>query len=96
MKIKYVFHGIVLLILFALFLWQTIVATLKYLERTTISSISFEDDGLILFPSITVCKKYSNGLSENVIKNRSMNIVDKIDLLNKNSSYILIWTTDIW
>ena len=85
MKIKYVFNGIVLIILFALFLWQTIVATLKYLERTTISSISFEDDGLILFPSITVCKKYSNGLSENVIKNRSMNIEDKIDLLHKNS-----------
>ena len=53
--------------LFFLFAWQTIYATIKYLERTTITSTYNEDDNSILFPSVTVCKKYLNGLSESDI-----------------------------
>ena len=58
MKIKFLSDSLFLIILFALFLWQTFHATLKYLDGTISTSISSVDDGTILFPSVTVCKKY--------------------------------------
>ena len=70
------------IILFALFSWQTLCATLKYLEKTTYISTSDVDEGSILFPSITVCKKYFNGLSEKVIENVSIDIQDKISQIH--------------
>ena len=74
-KILYAFWFIVL---FALFVWQTLHATLKYLDKTTITSTSDIDDGTILFPSITVCKKYSQFNLESYLMNKSINVSDKI------------------
>ena len=77
-----------LVILFALFMWQTIFVTLKYLEFNTIMSTSSSDEGSILFPSITVCKKYSfNTYSSMSIRNTSMSLSEKITLLQKS-----LWT----
>ena len=81
MKKKYL-HNISLLVLFALFLWQTISATLKYVERNTITSTSIIDEGSIMFPSITVCKKYLNGPNEEYMKDLSKNIDEKIEKLH--------------
>ena len=82
---KIVFHIIFLAILFSLFLWQSIQATLKYLQRTTIASTSIVDEGSILFPSITVCKKYSNGLYKAEIENISVNIEDKLKTIHNRT-----------
>ena len=71
-----------LAILFVIFLWQTIAATLKYFEMTTIMSTSTSDEGAILFPSITVCKKYLHGNTD--IHNSSKSVSDKITMLQKN------------
>ena len=74
-----------LAILFVIFLWQTIAATLKYFEKTTIMSTSTSDEGAILFPSITVCKKYLHGNTD--IHNSSKSVSDKITMLQRN-----LWT----
>ena len=75
-------------ILFALFLWQSLMATLKYMEFATIMSTSSSDEGSILFPSISVCKKYSfNTYAALSIKNTSMSLSEKIILLQK-----YLWT----
>ena len=77
-----------LAILFSLFMWQTIFATLKYLEFTTIMSTSNSDEGSILFPSISVCKKYSfNTYAAQSIRNTSMSFSEKINLLKEK-----LWT----
>ena len=71
------------MILFALFLWQSITATFKLLERKTfISSVNI-DDFSILFPSITICKRHLNGLHSTELKNKSLTIQDKISLLHE-------------
>ena len=85
MEKKYMFKFCFILVLFSLFLWQTIAATLKYLERKTITSTYNTDEGTILFPSITVCKKYSVVLYESDIRNMSMKIEKKIWNLYKNT-----------
>ena len=82
---KIVFHIFFLAILFSLFLWQSIQATLKYLQRTTLASTSIVDEGSILFPSITVCKKYSNGLYKAEIENISVNIEDKLNTIHNRT-----------
>ena len=74
-----------MIILFSLFLWQTIEATFKWLNRNTIISSSNMDDGEVLFPSITVCKKYLNGLHVDVIENKSLSVKDKIAILQENT-----------
>ena len=58
MKMKIFIDGLFLIILFALFSWQTFNAAMKYLDRTISTHVTSSDDGMILFPSITVCKKY--------------------------------------
>ena len=72
-----------MVVLFMLFLWQTVYATLKYLEKTTIASTTHKDEESILFPSITVCKKYLMGLNEEKIHNASM-LIAKISRLNES------------
>ena len=79
------FNGFMMIILFSLFLWQTIEATFKWLNKNTIISSSNMDDGAVLFPSITVCKKYLNGLHVDVIENKSMPVKDKIAILHENT-----------
>ena len=69
---KYEFiNTFIVLFLLLLFLWQTISATLKYLKGTTITSTINIDDGSILFPSVTVCKKYWFGSDESDFKDYS-------------------------
>ena len=82
MKLKYLFDTFFLIILFSLFLWQTFDATMKYLNRSISTSISSVDDGKILFPSVTVCKKYFNGLEEEEIRNMSLSMEDKLARLH--------------
>ena len=62
-----------------------ISAILKYSEKQTIASTYFTDDGSILFPSITVCKKYLIGPSAHQFRNTSMPIEDKINQLHRNT-----------
>ena len=82
MKTNCIFRTFFLVVLILLFLWQTMYATLKYLERTTIASTTYIDHGSISFPSITVCKKYSNGPSLRKIINSSISIGAKINQLH--------------
>ena len=70
-----------MIILFILFFWQTYTATIKYLEATTTASTSNKDEDSILFPSITICKKYLMGLYDDEIYNASM-LIPEISLLN--------------
>ena len=81
---RLIFKQIITMILFALFLWQSITATFKFLERKTfISSVNI-DDFSILFPSITICKRHLNGLHYfRELKNKSLTIQDKISLLHE-------------
>ena len=85
MKKVYFINGLCLLVLFAIFLWETISAILKYSEKQTIASTYFADDGSILFPSITVCKKYLIGPSAHQFRKTSMPIEDKINHLHRNT-----------
>ena len=84
MKKIVVFNFMVMLILFMLFSWQTYMAVLKYLTFDTRMSSTNIDDGSILFPSITVCKKYLNGLSEKSIADTGTTNQEKIDLVRNN------------
>ena len=84
MKKKYWINGFMIVSLFALFLWQSSIALLKYLERTTITSTSNFDNGAILFPSVTVCKSYVTGFYGNNVKNVSLDIKQKINHIRKN------------
>ena len=84
MKNIAVFNFLVMMILFLLFSWQTYYAVVKYLTYDTRMSSSNIDAGSILYPSITVCKKYSDGLSQQDIKNKSYTIKNKIDILHRN------------
>ena len=84
MENRYLFNTFFLLVLFILFFWQALSATLKYLEKTTIESTIKKYDDSILFPSITVCQKYFMGLHETEIYNASMSIEDKVDILHTN------------
>ena len=79
------FNGFMMIVLFSLFLWQTFEATRKWLNKNTIMSSSNMDDGAVLYPSITVCKKYLNGLYEDVVENKSMSVKDKISILHENT-----------
>ena len=79
------FNGFITMILLALFIWQTIYAALKWLEFTTITSSSSEDEGSVLFPSITVCKNYLNGLRPEVVTNASLDTKDKIEILHQKT-----------
>ena len=89
MNIKRFINRAVLFVLFGLFIWQTILAIMKYMERTTITSSNNRDEGSILFPSITVCKNYLNGPNYLQIKNESV----KIETLNLNTNlYNKIWS----
>ena len=83
-KVYFFINGLCLLILFAIFLWETISAILKYSEKKTIASTYFTDDGFILFPSITVCKKYLMGPNAIQLGNISMPIEAKVDRLHRN------------
>ena len=85
MNLKQIVNCFSLFILAALFLWQTVFAIMKYLEKTTVVHTINIDEDLILFPSITVCKKVSNGLYEREIKDSSANIDDKIYKLHFNA-----------
>ena len=81
MEKKYLFNTVCMIILFILFFWQTYTATIKYLEATTTASTSNKDEDSILFPSITVCKKYLMGNYDDEIYNASM-LIPEISLLN--------------
>ena len=85
MKKVYFINGLCLLVLFAIFSWETISAILKYSERQTLASTYFTDDGSILFPSITVCKKYLIGPGATQLGNISMPIEAKVDRLHMNT-----------
>ena len=87
MNIKQFINRAVLFVLFGLFIWQTILAIMKYMERTTITSSNNRDEGSILFPSITVCKNYLNGPNYLQIKNENV----KVETLNRNL-YNKIWS----
>ena len=87
MNIKRFINRAFLLVLLGLFIWQTILAIMKYMERTTITSSNNRDEGSILFPSITVCKNYLNGPNYLQIKNENL----KIETLDKNL-YNKIWS----
>ena len=85
MRRKYWISSFIVVSLFVLFMWQSITALLKYLERTTITSTSNIDNGTILFPSVTVCKRYVTGFYENdVDKNVTLDIQQKINHFRKN------------
>ena len=84
MKKIFVFNFLMKIVLLILFLWQTYLAVSKYLSFDTKMSTSNIDVGTILYPSITVCKNYLNGLSENQMDNSTMTVKDKIDFLHKN------------
>ena len=60
---KVIFNQLISLFLFALFLWQSLVATFKFLDRKTYISSENVDYFTILFPSITICKRHLNGVS---------------------------------
>ena len=87
MNIKRFINRAVLFVLFGLFIWQTILAIMKYMERTTITSSNNRDEGSILFPSITVCKNYLNGPNYLKIKNENL----KNETLNRDL-YNKIWS----
>ena len=78
-----ILNTFIVLFLLLLFLWQTINATLKYLKGTTITSSINIDDGSILFPSVTVCKKYWFGRDESDFHNFSQLITK--DRMHKNA-----------
>ena len=85
MKKLLVFNKIITCCLFTTFLWQSIVATLKLLDRKT-SIFSDNVDGLsILFPSITICKKHLNGIHPDDIQNKSLSVQNKISILHENT-----------
>ena len=72
------------LILLLLFFWETISATLKYMKGTTVTSTVNIDDGLILFPSVTVCKKYWFGVDESDYSNNLSQLILK-DRMHQNA-----------
>ena len=78
---KLIFNKVISLILFGLFLWQSIYATLKNLQRKTYVSSENVDEFSILFPSITICKRHMNGIGTIQLKNSSFLIQDKISML---------------
>ena len=82
MKKILLFNAFITLILLGLFSWQTYTAGMKYLEMTTIMSSSSEDEGSVLFPSVTVCKNYLNGLRPEVVKNETLETKEKINILH--------------
>ena len=53
------FKLFIILILILVFAWQSYVIVDKYITSKTSMQISLQDDGEILFPSITFCKKYA-------------------------------------
>ena len=81
MRKKNLFNTFCMIVLLILFIWQTMCATLKYLGKTTITSTSHIDEDSILFPSITVCKKYFLGYYDEDIYNASM-LIPQISRLN--------------
>ena len=83
MRGKYWINSFIVVSLFGLFLWQSIIALSKYLERTTITSTSNFDNGAILFPSVTVCKRYVSGFYDNDLKNVTLDIQQKINQFRK-------------
>ena len=82
---KLVFNKTISLILFAIFLWQSIIATLKFLERKTFISSENFDDSSVLFPSITICKRHLNGIHLTELKNETLTIQDKIFILHEKT-----------
>ena len=82
---KLVFNKTISLILFANFLWQSIIATLKFLERKTFISSENFDDSSVLFPSITICKRHLNGIHLTELKNETLTIQDKIFILHEKT-----------
>ena len=84
MKKLLIFNALITLILLLLFLFQTYLAMDKYLAFQTKMSTSNIDEGLILYPSITVCKNYLNGLSSDTVDNSSMTVKEKINILHQN------------
>ena len=81
---KLIFNQLISLLLFALFLWQSLVATFKFLDRKTYISSENVDHFSILFPSITICKRHLNGIFGPDLDNKSLSIRDKISLLHEN------------
>ena len=84
MRRKYWINSLFIASLFALFLWQSIIALLKYLEGATVTSTSNFDNGTILFPSVTVCKRYVTGFYKNDVENVTLDIQQKINHFRKN------------
>ena len=78
-----IFNQLISFILFAIFLRESIIATIKFLEKKTFISSENVDDISILYPSITICKRHLNGLDQKDLKNKSLTIQDKMSILNQ-------------
>ena len=74
----YLFNKFVTIILFSLFSWQLFSASSKYSLLNTFISSKIIDGSTIMFPSITICKKHSNGLHEN---DTALSVGQKVFLL---------------
>ena len=79
-----IFKFFLVIILFLLFSWQSYLALEKFLTYSTRISISNLDNGSILYPSISVCKNYLDGLSVGVVENMSIPINKKVNTLHQN------------
>lgn len=82
---KLIFNQLISSILFALFLWQSLVATFKFLDRKTYISSENVDNFSILFPSITICKSHLNGIHGPDLSNKSFPMEHKISILHENT-----------
>ena len=86
MKCLYYFNIFVLLLLLSLFLWQCSISIMKYTSyKTSFFTTLFEEE-MVLYPSVSVCKKYTFEKYLNYLFDKdSVNLTEVKELVIENS-----------
>ena len=85
MKKFLVFNIFVTIVLLILFLWQSYKAIDKFLIKSTWMPRTSIDEGVVLYPSVSVCKRYFFGPTTKEIMNDSVPIQIKIQKIQNNT-----------
>ena len=77
MKSLYYFHILIFLLLFILFFWECSLSTIKFLSGKTSYFNTIKDMERLLYPSVTVCKKYTfDDYLDNMFFNKPINLTE--------------------
>ena len=80
------FKLLLFILLLFLFLWQSFISVSKFSSGNTSVFTSVEEEDTLLYPSVTVCKKYTfDQYIDTILLNESITLSDTKAAIVKNS-----------